>query len=121
MKKVNFYIVFLFVVLNMSAQNINKIEPPYWWVGMNNNQLELMIYGENIAQYTPSINNLAIDLVNVKRTENSNYIFLNLNLSKAEVGKCVFDFSKSEEEIATFCIDYELKLFYCFLTFQFLC
>ncbi|MDV7188562.1 glycoside hydrolase family 13 protein [Lutibacter sp. TH_r2] len=107
MKKISFYIVFLFIIVNMSGQNIHKIEPPYWWVGMNNNQLELMIYGENIAQYTPSINNSSVELLEIKKTENSNYLFLSLNLEKAVVGQ--FNISFSNNNKTNFSIEYDLK------------
>ncbi|WP_372746217.1 alpha-amylase family glycosyl hydrolase [Lutibacter sp.] len=94
--------------MSVNGQNIQKIEPPYWWVGMNNNRLELMIYGEDIAQYIPSIKNSAIQLVEVKKTDNNNYLFLNLNLSKATVGKFAINFSKADKK-TNFSVDYELK------------
>ena len=107
MKKNNLYLVFLFITISMSSQNTPKIEPPYWWVGMNTNELELMIYGKNIANCTPSINNRTIQLVGIKKTENSNYLFLNLNLSKATVGTFTIDFFKNRKLVYTH--KYELK------------
>ena len=29
---------------------VSKIEPPYWWVGMANDTLQLMVYGTDIAK-----------------------------------------------------------------------
>ncbi len=31
------------------SQNIDRIEPPFWWTGMANPSLQLLVYGENIA------------------------------------------------------------------------
>ena len=43
-------IILLFLSINLQAQKIERIEPPFWWTEMNHNQLELMIYGKNISQ-----------------------------------------------------------------------
>ncbi len=107
--KINSLLLLLFFVsLTTYSQKINRIEPPNWWVGMNNNQVELLMYGENISSYSPSINNKTIDLKQVKRTENKNYLFLTVDVSKAEVGKFKIDFSK-KGKLNNFSIDYELK------------
>ena len=68
----------------LSAQEIeiSRIEPPNWWVGMNNNHLQLLVYGKNISKSTPEIRHEGVTLTDVKRTENPNYLFLNLMLDK---------------------------------------
>ena len=106
MKKLIFIAV-LFFTTSLFSQ-INKIEPPFWWAGMNNHQLEIMIYGDGISQYKPSIENTAIKLVEVKRTENENYLFLNLDLEKAVSGIFKIKFSKKGRR-NNFSINYELK------------
>jgi len=106
MKKIVFVVV-LFFGISMFGQ-IKKVEPPHWWAGMSYNQLEILIYGENISQYKPSIKNDNITLVDVKRTENENYLFLNVDLSNAGSGIFKIDFSKKGKQI-NFSIDYELK------------
>ena len=47
---------------------------------MNHNQLEIMIYGKDIAKYKPTIANETIQLVEVKNTENDNYLFLKYSI-----------------------------------------
>jgi glycosidase len=96
------------VGFQIQAQKIEKIEPPYWWAEMNYNQLELMIYGENIAGFTPSIASDNVKLTGVKRTENKNYIFLNLDLSTSNSGQFEIVFS-NKGAINDLSIDYELK------------
>jgi neopullulanase len=102
-----FLIVTLFFSISIVAQ-INKVEPPFWWVDMDHHQLELMIYGENISQYKPSIENITIQITGVTRTENENYIFLNLDVSNAISGTFKINFSKKGKK-NNFSIDYELK------------
>lgn len=108
MKK-HFFLLLLFCSLTINAQKIERVEPPYWWVGMNNTKLELMIYGDNISQYTPSIKNKSIQLVEVKRSENKNYVFLNLELTNATSGIFKIKFSKKGRR-NNLSIDYELKV-----------
>lgn len=105
----NLFFLILFILgSNLYAQKIDRIEPPSWWVGMENNQLELLIYGKDIAQYTPSVDNKNIQILAVKKTGNSNYLFLNLDLSKAVSGKFNINFSKKGTR-NNFSVTYELK------------
>jgi neopullulanase len=107
MKNFSFLIV-LFLSFSIQAQKIERIEPPFWWAGMTHNQIELMVYGINISDYKPSISNETVKLTEVKRTENKNYLFLNLDLSKANSGKFKIDFSKKGKR-NNFSVDYEIK------------
>ena len=106
MKKIAFVVVLLFSI-SMVGQ-IKKVEPPYWWTDMTYNQLEILIYGDNISQYKPSIQHENITLVGVKRTENENYLFLNVDVSNAGSGTFKIGFSKKGKR-NNFAIDYELK------------
>ena len=108
MKEIKFFLILMFLGLNVYAQKIDKIEPPYWWADMNHNQLEIMIYGKDIAKYKASINNESIQLVEIKRTENENYLFLTIDLSKAVVGTFIIDFAKAGKR-NNFTYKYELK------------
>ncbi|MBK5208112.1 MAG: glycoside hydrolase family 13 protein [Flavobacteriaceae bacterium] len=102
------FLILLTLGSTLYAQKIDRIEPPNWWVGMENNQLELLIYGKDISQFTPSVNNKNIQILGIKKTENSNYLFLNLDLSKAISGKFNINFSKKGKR-NNFSVVYELK------------
>ena len=39
-----------FLIISMFAQ-IEKIEPPFWYAGMNNPELQILFYSKKIAQY----------------------------------------------------------------------
>ena len=106
MNKIIFLVLFL-GSLSFQAQ-IERVEPPNWWVDMNNDQLELLIYGKDIAQFTASIENENIQIIEVKKTDNSNYLFLNLDLSKATSGNFNINFSKKGKPI-NYSVTYELK------------
>ena len=106
MNKIIFLVLFL-GSLSFQAQ-IERVEPPNWWVDMNNDQLELLIYGKDIAEFTASVDNKNIQIIEVKKTENSNYLFLNLDLSKATSGNFNINFSKKGEP-TKYSVPYELK------------
>lgn len=42
---------FLLSLTTYAAMNISKIDPPFWFTGMNNPELQLMVYGEGIARH----------------------------------------------------------------------
>ena len=105
----NLFFLILFILgSTLFAQKIDRIEPAYWWVGMENTQLELLIYGKDIAQFAPSVDNENIQISAIKKTGNNNYLFLNLDLSKAVSGKFNINFSKKGNR-NNFSVAYELK------------
>ncbi|MBT0586453.1 cyclomaltodextrinase N-terminal domain-containing protein [Alteromonas sp. SM 2104] len=57
-----------------------QVSPPHWWAGMKSQQLQLMLHGDNIAQYTPSLTSAQVHIENVSRTDNPNYLFIHLRL-----------------------------------------
>ena len=76
------------------AQNINRIEPPCWWVGMKNSELQLMVHGKDISQAEVNLSYPGVELVGVDRVESSNYLFINLLLD-TEVKPGLFDITFS--------------------------
>ena len=63
------------------SQQIERIEPPFWWEGFKNTSLQLLIYGKNISNLDFKIKSDIVDLVSVEKAENPNYIFLNLEVN----------------------------------------
>ncbi|HOA09325.1 MAG TPA: glycoside hydrolase family 13 protein [Tenuifilaceae bacterium] len=94
--------------MNVNSQNIKRVEPPCWWVGMKNPRLQLMIYGSNINQAQVGISDSRVTLESVDKTENPNYLFLNLAINEnAEPGafNITFKFPKGKPRV----VAYELK------------
>ncbi len=101
------FLVLILTSLNFHAQ-IQKVEPPFWWVDMGDEHLELLIYGKDIAGFEVSVDNKNIQIIELKKTQNSNYLFLNLDLSKASAGSFKINFSKNGKRPAL-SVAYELK------------
>ena len=104
MKKL-FLLFLIFTTTSMFAQ-IDRIEPPFWYEGMHNPELQIMFYGKNIAQFEVSVSN-SIMISNVKRTENPNYLFVTINTKNIKATDCVFTF-KEKNKIA-FTQNYSIK------------
>jgi len=100
-----FSFLLLFFSLFGQAQ-VERIEPPFWWEGMKNSTLQLMLYGENLAAY--SLNIPAIDKIEVHRVENPNYLFVDLDLSDQQHGIVEINLLK-KGKVQTI-IEYEIKV-----------
>ena len=73
---------------------IDHIEPPFWWTGMKHSALQLMVHGEGIAGSSVSIDYEGVSLQSVEHTGNSNYLFINLDISPAtEPGSFMITFT----------------------------
>jgi len=64
------------------SNQIERVEPPNWWVGMKTRDLQLLVYGKNISDYVPVINSSNAKLVSTEKVKNKNYLFLNISISK---------------------------------------
>ncbi len=94
---------------NKELNQIERIEPSCWWVGMKSDKLELMVHGTNIADTTPELNYPGVHIDTVTRVENRNYLFIDLTISPtATAGKFNLLFKHNEHGGATISYPYEL-------------
>ena len=61
-----------------AQSSIERVEPPNWWVDMENPNLQLMIYGKNIGDLNPSINYEGVHIAQVRKVQNANYLFIDV-------------------------------------------
>jgi glycosidase len=103
MKKI--YCLIFLVSTTLFAQ-IEKMEPPFWYAGMNNPELQILFYGKNIAQNNVTVSNNIV-ITNVQKTENPNYIFVTIDTKNLAAQDFVFSFSKNNK--VAFTKNYSLK------------
>ncbi len=101
-KLIILFTCFLFSFVNAQVE---KVEPPFWWSGMQAKDLQLMVYGKDIAKLDVSSDDL--EITKVTKTENPNYIFITVNTRSVEAGKKKIKLSEAGK-IHSF-IEYELK------------
>lgn len=72
--------------ISLQAQEI-KVEPPNWWYGMTNTDLQLLLHADNIGDASIELidaNKLGVRLVRLRKADSPNYLFLDLDLSKVK-------------------------------------
>ena len=102
MKKI---LVLLLFATQVFSQ-VDRVEPPFWWAGMNLSSVQIMFYGKNIAQYEVTTSN-SIVIENIRKTENPNYIFITINTKNIEAQDFIFSFSKNKK--VAFTQNYSIK------------
>lgn len=106
--KTNIILLLLLFSISSIAQNVSRIEPPNWWAGMKTNNLQLLVYGNNIAETNPLFNYNGVELVSVTRVENPNYMFIDLKISEnVAPGNFEIKFTKNNQEVANY--NYEFR------------
>lgn len=106
-RKTYLFIAFLALFHFMVNAQTFRVEPPNWWVGMNDPHLQLMVYGEDVSSAAITLDYPGVSLVSVKKTDNPNYLFLNLEISdKTEPGTVALGFRTPNGR--SFNYDYEL-------------
>ncbi len=98
---------FLFSQLIYSQSGVD-VYPTNWFTGMKNPKLQLMVHHPDIANgATVSVSYPGVQIVKKNKVENSNYLFLDLNISPtAKPGTCKIIIRKKD---SSFTINYELK------------
>jgi len=64
---------------------IQKLEPTFWWTGMNQTDFQLMLYGTGVSAAEITINYPGVSVSKKVVTDNPNYVFLYLNIAKETV------------------------------------
>lgn len=102
-------IVFLFSwgrVQTAQAMEIKKVAPSFWWAGMKNPELQILLYGEDLALSDVSVSGEGIYLKETVRQDNPNYLLLYLDLSEAKAQTFQILLKHGKKKLQ---IPYELK------------
>ncbi|WP_299312013.1 glycoside hydrolase family 13 protein [uncultured Aquimarina sp.] len=96
-----------FLSQGQKSEMLTRVEPPFWWTGMNNPNLQLLLHGENISSFNVSVKYEGVQLKSVNKVDNKNYLFLDLSISKnAKPGILSIKFTNEKKE---FVHKYQLK------------
>lgn len=103
MKKLTF--LFLFITTFSFAQ-FQRVEPAFWWKGMKNPELQILLYGKNIAQQNIELSD-GIQIKDLTKVENPNYVFISINTNEINTPKFKIFLKNGKKTISTY--QYELK------------
>lgn len=88
------------------AMEIKKMAPSFWWAGMKNPELQILLYGEDLALSDVSVSGEGIYLKEVVRQDNPNYLLLYLDLSEAKAQTFQILLKNGKKKLQ---VPYELK------------
>jgi glycosidase len=97
---------FLFLFTIVAAQPV-QIEPPFWFAGLKNSELSILLSAKQIQSYDFSCNHKDIRILTIEKPQNENYLWVTLQLSETlQPGSLVFNLKKGKK---TFSLNYEIK------------
>ena len=89
-----------------SKVKIQKAEPAFWWSGMKNPELQILLYGTDIATDSVSITASDIRVKEIVKLQNPNYLLLYLDLSETAPQQFDIRLTKNGEQTI---IPYQIK------------
>ena len=73
--------------VSASTDGIERVEPPFWWQGFKNTELQLLIHGDDIGEMSPTIGYPGVSIDRVETGDSPNYLFIYLDIdSSADAG-----------------------------------
>ena len=94
-------------MMNVYAANeIRKVAPTFWWSGMKNPELQVLLYGDNIYKSEVRLTSQDIDIKEVVSLENPNYLIIYMDVSQAQPQQFNIVLKNGKKETI---IPYELK------------
>jgi hypothetical protein len=102
-------VLFVLITANAWAQpKLDHVEPMFWWAGMKNPKLQLVVHGQHIGKYTVQLNYPGVKLIEVHQVENPNYLFIDLEIdADAKAGKFPISLMDKGKKVLSY--SYELK------------
>lgn len=100
------------VVLSLGAVaakrlQVDNVNPPYWWTGMENDTLQVMLHGDGIRDAAVKVDYPGVSLAEVVRPDSPNYQFLYFVISPdARPGEMKIDLNLGGRKAV---VPYELK------------
>ena len=96
-----------FVTGPLYAQEVDKVEPPFWWADMVSTELQLLVYGKNIKELSVTSESSSINIIKVHKTDSPNYLFVDIDATKTLPGYYNLVFSDGAKVIHK--LSYEFK------------
>ncbi len=82
-KQIRQFSCLVFLCFSFLAQSqIERVEPPNWWVGFEQDTLQLLVKGKAIGTYVPTVQKEGVRLIRASRADSPNYLFLDLVIAK---------------------------------------
>lgn len=104
MKKI--YTIFALSAASIAFAQIQKVEPAFWWKGMKNPELQILVYGKDVANSEIELSD-GIKAKEIQKVENPNYVFVTVNTNEIKGSQFKINLKKGNKNISSY--TYELK------------
>ncbi len=84
-----------------------RVDPPFWWVGMKNSKVELMIHDYKIKGYKVETNHPGVTVNRVSKVQSPNYLFVELDIAPDAAARTFKIALIKGDDVRTY--NYELK------------
>ena len=103
MRLIKYFLIVLSFISYTSylhSAEISRIEPPSWWAGMKNPNLQIMLYGVNLKGSNVITKERGIEITSVENADSPDYLFVNIKISpKLKAGGYKFTLINKNETI----------------------
>ncbi|KAB1231132.1 glycoside hydrolase family 13 protein [Chryseobacterium viscerum] len=89
-----------------SQKIVERVEPAFWWKGMRNPELQILVYGKDIANNEITLSD-GVQIKDIRKVENPNYAFITINTNEINVPKFTISIRKGKKNVGSY--TYELK------------
>jgi len=62
---------------------VERLEPPHWWTGFRETELQLLVYGKDISMYQPAADYPGVSIARVEKVKSPIYLFIYLDIAAA--------------------------------------
>jgi glycosidase len=98
---------FTLIIPAFAFTQVQHVEPLNWWIGMKDNNLQLMVNGTGVGETTPVINYTGVTIKKVNKADSKNYLFIDLAIATTtKPGTFNIKFNKAGKTLYTY--DYTL-------------
>ena len=101
MKKIGLLLLLAATLLpaGVRAADIQRMDPPFWYTGMKNHELQVMFYGKDIAAAECSLKSYpGVTVKEIAKVKNPNYLFVYLDIAEnARPGTLTFRFKEGRK------------------------
>ena len=87
------------LIFGYANAQIDIIHPPNWWVGFENQNLQLLVNGNNVSEYEVKIDYPGVDIKKIHKADSPNYLFIDLHISNStSPGDFKLEFKKGQKK-----------------------
>ncbi|MBR1720122.1 MAG: glycoside hydrolase family 13 protein [Phocaeicola sp.] len=108
MKNIFVLVMALFIGIAdaVAANSIHKVAPTFWWAGMKNPELQVLLYGDNISKSEVNLTAQDITIQEVVTFDNPNYLIIYMDIAEAKPQQFNIVLKNGKKEMI---VPYELK------------